>query len=88
MMGGWSQPPSGQMPINQDEAVSIAQEFLEDSYLGTIAEDPHPFYGYYTIHITKDGEIYGMLSVNGYDGAVWYHNWHGSHIQSLELHEE
>ena len=88
MMGGWSQPPSGQMPINQDEAVSIAQEFLEDSYLGTIAEDPHLFYGYYTIHITRDREIYGMLSVNGYDGAAWYHNWHGSYIQSLELHEE
>jgi len=51
-------------------------------------EDAHLFYGYYTIHVIKDGEIYGMLSVNGYDGAVWYHNWHGSHIQSREIHEE
>ena len=88
MMGGWNQPPSGQMQLNQDEAVLIAQEFLDDSYSGTIAEDPHPFYGYYTIHISKDGEVYGMLSVDGYDGTVWYHNWHGSHIQSREIHEE
>jgi len=43
---------------------------------------------YYTIHVTKDGKIAGMLSVNGYDGTVWYHNWHGAYIRSLELHEE
>jgi len=88
MMGGWSQAPSGQMPIDQDEAALITQEFLDQSYPGTIAEDTHPFYGYYTVHVAKDGETYGMLSVNGYDGAVWYHNWHGSYVQSRETHEE
>lgn len=80
--------PSGEMTINQDEAVAIAQEFLDQFLPGTVAEDPHPFYGYYTIHVTKDKEIYGMLSVNGFDGTVWYHNWHGAYIRSLELHEE
>ncbi len=88
MMGGWSRTPSGQMSIDHDEAILMAQEFLDHSYPGTIAEDTHPFYGYYTIHVIKDGEIYGMLSVNGYDGAVWYHNWHGSYIQSRSVHEE
>ena len=88
MMGGWGPPPSERMPIDHDEAVLKAQEFLDNSYPGTIAEDSHPFYGYYTVHVTKDGEIYGMLSINGYDGAVWYHNWHGSYIQSREIHEE
>lgn len=86
MMGGWSQPPSGQMPINHSEALSIAQNYLNEVYPGTIAEDPHPFYGYYTIHVEKNGEIYGMLSVNGYDGETWYHNWHGTYIQSRETH--
>jgi len=86
MMGGWRQPPSGQMPIGQDEAVTIAQRFLDRTYPGTLAKDPHPFYGYYTIHVTKGGRIYGMLSVNGYDGKVWYHNWHGTYIQSRETH--
>ena len=88
MMGGWRQAPTAQMPISQDEAVAIAQEYLDQYLPGTVAGDPHPFYGYYTIHITKDNEIYGMLSVHGTDGTVWYHNWHGAHIQSLELHEE
>lgn len=26
-----------------------------------------------------------MLSVNGYTGAVWYHNWHGQFIQEADL---
>jgi len=85
-MGGWTRSPSSQMPISQDEAVSIAQSFLDRTYPGTLAEDPHPFYGYYTIHVSKDGRIHGMLSVNGHDGSVWYHNWHGAYIQSREIH--
>jgi len=88
MMGGWRQAPSEQMAINQEEAVSIAQEYLDLYLPGTVTEDPHPFYGYYTIHVSKDGVIFGMLSVHGYDGTVWYHNWHGAFIQSLEIHEE
>jgi hypothetical protein len=86
MMGGWSQPPAGELSVDEDEAVRIAQEFLDSVYPGTVVEDPHPFYGYYTLHVSKDGEIYGMLSVNIYDGAVWYHNWHGAYIRSREMH--
>jgi hypothetical protein len=86
MMGGRRRSVSTEMPIGADEAVRIAQEFLDVQYPRTVAEDVHPFYGYYTIHVVKDGEIYGMLSVNGYDGEVWYHNWHGKYIQSREAH--
>jgi hypothetical protein len=82
MMGGWNQSTSGDMPIDGATAVVKAQEFLTQDYPGTVADDPHPFYGYYTIHVTQDEEIHGMLSVNGYEGTVWYHNWHGSHIQN------
>jgi hypothetical protein len=91
MMGDWngmngSPLLSGPMLIEEDKAVEIAQDFLDRVYPGTFPEDPHPFYCYYTLHVTKDGEIYGMLSVNGYDGSVWYHNWHGAYIQSWENH--
>lgn len=85
MMGGFTQPPSGD-EVDEDEALGIAQGFLDEVYPGSEADDPHPFYGYYTIHTTKDGEIFGMLSVNTYDGSVWYHNWHGEYIQSMEGH--
>ena len=86
MMGGWSQLPPEDNFITEDDAIKIAQDFLDSVYPGTVAEDPHPFYGYYTLHVTKDGEIYGMLSVNSLDGAVWYHNWHGAYIKSREIH--
>jgi len=33
----------------------------------------------------KDGKIYGMLSVNGYTGDVWYHSWHGYFIQEQDF---
>jgi hypothetical protein len=88
MMGNWNQTPSAQMSINQTEALTIAQAFLDTEYPGTLAEDVHPFYGYYTIHVHQDGTIIGMLSVHGEHGEVWYHNWHGEYIQSLELHED
>jgi hypothetical protein len=86
MMGGWSQLPPEDESVNEDDAIKITQDFLDSVYPGTVAEDPHPFYGYYTLHVTKDGEIYDMLSVNSLDGAVWYHNWHGAYIKSREIH--
>ncbi len=87
MMGGSQGSYSAQMSIDQDEAITIAQQFLDSSYPEAVAEDPHRFYGYYTIHTTRDRGILGMLSVNGYNGEVWYHDWHGGYIQSLEMHE-
>ena len=85
MMGGFTQPTS-RGDVDEEEALQIAQGFLDMVYPGSEADDPHPFYGYYTIHTMRDGEIFGMLSVNTYDGEVWYHNWHGEYLQSLESH--
>ncbi|MBS7623398.1 hypothetical protein KEJ39_06970 [Candidatus Bathyarchaeota archaeon] len=91
MMGrGWGyQPyievPTAVMPVTEEEAAGIAQAYL-DSYLpGSTIEHPDTFYGYYTVHVLRDGKVYGMLSVNGYTGQVWYHTWHGAFIQMKEL---
>jgi hypothetical protein len=86
MMGGQFQPPQEEEIMEEREAITIAQKFLDEVYPESEAEDPHPFYGYYTIHTTKNGGIFGMLSVNMNDGVVWYHNWHGDYIRSLEIH--
>ena len=32
----------------------------------------------------KDGKIIGMLSVNGYNGQIFLHTWHGTFIQEVE----
>lgn len=86
MMGNYYPPGYIGDLVTEEESLMIAQGFLDEVYPGSEADDPHPFYGYYTIHTKRDGEVFGMLSVNSIDGSVWYHNWHGAFIQSVEKH--
>ncbi|WP_309492045.1 hypothetical protein [Candidatus Hecatella orcuttiae] len=85
MMGAYSM--SAEMPIDEREALVYAQNYLNTYMPGAVAVEPHRFYGYYTLHVEIDGGIVGMLSVNGYSGDVWYHNWHGEFIRIMELQE-
>ena len=80
-MGGWSRTFDRSMRIDEKEAVESAQEYL-DYYKTDLVADDHAdrFYGYYTLHVLEGNEIVGMLSVNGFDGRVWYHNWHGDFL--------
>ncbi len=72
---------SEKMRITPDEAVKLAQDYLNRNGNGLTAEpDADAFYGYYTLHTMRDGKITGMLSVNGETGAVWPHTWHGEFI--------
>ncbi|MCX7855793.1 MAG: hypothetical protein N2556_07460 [Anaerolineae bacterium] len=70
--------------ISSEEALRIARRWLDTYRPGEVTEDADPFYGYYTIHTQKDGQIVGMLSVHGATGQVWYHTWHGRFIQMEE----
>ena len=76
------------MDISKDEAVELAERYLAKTSISELAGDEvEKFYGYYTIHtLTEDGSIAGMLSVNGFSGDVWYHNWHGLFIDMTEGH--
>lgn len=85
IMGNQRGPPTANMTVTKDQARTIAENYLKTYLPGASTEDPDVFYGYYTIHILKDGKIYGMLSVNGYNGQVWYHSWHGQLIQMKKL---
>lgn len=70
-----------EMPVSPEEARQIAQQFLDTYFPGLqVAEEADPFYGYYTIHTVKDGQVVGMLSVNGYSRQVFPHTWHGQFI--------
>jgi hypothetical protein len=87
-MVGWRGAPTGEMTVTPEQAVELAQEYLDRVAPGLKAGEAEPFYGYYTLHTEKDGQITGMLGVNGYSGAVWYHNWHGDFVgMSEEEHE-
>lgn len=89
MMGWWpnvGQQPTTQMPVTEEQARRKAQEYLNATLPGaTLDEGTTTFYGYYTIDVVKDGKTIGMLSVNGYNGQVWYHTWHGDFVQEKEL---
>ncbi len=87
MMGGYGfQAPTGKMTVTVEQARANAKDFLQKNLPGTALEDAtDTFYGYYNLDVLKDGKTYGMLSVNGYTGAVWYHTWHGDFVQAKEL---
>lgn len=90
MMSGmmWGTPsPSAPMTVTEEQAREYAQEFINGYLPGGKVEEAERFYGYYTLHVVKDGEIYGMLSVNGYTGQVWYHSWHGPFLGMKEFDE-
>lgn len=91
MMSGWdyqatpSATVSAEMTVTSLQAVQYAQKYLDANNSGaTAATDPMQFYGYYTLDFEKDGKIAGMLSVNGYNGQIFLHTWHGTFIEEAE----
>jgi hypothetical protein len=87
MMGGfWFGSPSTKMTVSVEQARAKATEFLKQYLPSTTLESAtDTFYGYYNIDVLENGKTYGMLSVNGSTGAVWYHTWHGEFIAAKEL---
>ncbi len=84
-MMGFQRTPATPMTVTFDQAKTDAQQFLSANYAGTSVGDSTTFSGYYTIQALQNGSPYGMLSVNGYTGQVWYHTWHGTFVQETEL---
>jgi len=88
MMAFGSNFRTAEMPVSEDEALAVANQYLQRNN-SSLAVEGHPdrFYGYYTMHTLADDKISGMLSVNGYNGNVFIHTWHGGFIKMTE-HEE
>jgi hypothetical protein len=85
ILGGIYGTPTTTLPITTAQATTNAQQYLTSNLPATTLGDTTTFYGYYTIEVLSNGTPYGMLSVNGYTGQVWYHTWHGTYIQELEV---
>jgi len=90
MMGGFNYSDfdlSEPMEIGAEEAASIAQDYLArvNSPL-TVDDHGDQFYGYYTFHTLNNGQIEGMLSINGYTGEVFIHSWHGEFLEMEHAH--
>lgn len=82
---GYMNTQETETKVSEEQALKNAQEYLDSTLPGTKVDGADDFYGYYTMEVTKDGNIYGMLSVNSYTGAVWYHGWHGTFEKVLEV---
>lgn len=82
MMGGFGfNQPSGKMTVTIDQARTNAEQYIKANLPNaTVEKEGDTFYGYYNFDVLQNGNTYGMLSVNGYTGAVWYHVWHGVFI--------
>lgn len=70
--------------VSEKQVLKNAQDYLDSALPGSKVNDADSFYGYYTMEVTQDGRITGMLSVNSNTGAVWYHGWHGTFEKELE----
>jgi len=75
---------AGPATVGGEEAVRIADRWLSERRAGLHAGEPDLFPGYYTLHVLRDGQVVGMLSVHATTGAVWYHSWHGRFIRMQE----
>jgi hypothetical protein len=77
-------PRPGSAPIGPDEALRVADQWLQQSGTGLHATDATAFPGYYTLHTLRGDQTVGMLSVHAQTGNVWYHTWHGRFIAMQE----
>ena len=85
MMSIYRKVSANNMTVSSDEAKTIAQQYLDKTFGGASAGDVDTFYGYYNVDVLSGGKTFGMLSVNGYNGQVWYHSWHGAYIQTVTI---
>lgn len=87
MMGNMGVTTSSEeMKLTPAQAKEKAQTLLQALLpTTTLADTADTFYGYYNFDVLRDGKPYGMLSVNGSSGAVWYHIWHGEYLGAKEI---
>ncbi len=69
-----------------NQAIQQGQKYLHAAVAGAkLQSDGTSFYGYYTFDYKVNGQVAGMLSVNGFDGSVWRHTWHWQFIAEQEV---
>jgi hypothetical protein len=75
---------TGPARVTGAEAARLAQRWLDGHHAGWTAGEATQFPGYFTMETRRGETITGMMSVNAYTGAVWYHTWHGSFVAASE----
>lgn len=72
--------------FSMEQAIQQGQQYLDANLTDAQLEsDGISFYGYYTFDYKVNNQVAGMLSVNGFDGSIWLHTWHGQFITEQEV---
>lgn len=85
--GHMSSGQSGTLTVTSDQATQNANASIAKIGQGYTIEKPETAPGYYEFMIQKDGKDFAELDVNGYSGQVWFENWHGPIIKSIEANK-
>ncbi len=92
MMGGggmmnWLRgTPTTAMPVTLSQAQTNAQQYLDTNYPGTTVGAPTTYYGYYTMQVMgSNGNIVGMVGINGATGQVMDYTWCGTFMRQIFL---
>jgi len=75
---------NGAVTVSEEQATKSAQEFVSKLGQGYSVGKPELAPGYYEFIIQKDGKDYAELDVNGYTGQVWFDNWQGPIIKTID----
>ena len=84
--GIWSSGKYMSNVISEVQAQYNAAKFLKnENPMASIDPKPVVFHGYYSFLEVQDGQIIGVLSVNGFNGDITPHDWLGKVLQTREF---
>ncbi|ODA40096.1 PepSY domain-containing protein [Desulfosporosinus sp. BG] len=79
----WSN--TGDVTVTEEQATKNAQEAVTKMGQGYSIGKAELAPGYYEFMIQKDGKDYSELDVNGYTGQVWFENWQGPILNTIDV---
>ena len=86
MMNWLRGTPTTAMSITLSQAQANAQQYLNTYYPGTTVGTTTTYYGFYTIQVVgSNGNIVGMIGVNGVTGQVMDYSWCGAFMRQILL---
>ena len=75
---------TGVVTVREEQATKSAQEFVTKMGQGYSIGKAELAPGYYEFMVQKDGKDYAELDVNGYTGQVWFENWQGPILKTID----
>jgi hypothetical protein len=77
-------PAENPMTISPEQAKIIAQQYLKQYKINVkLSKTVETFSGYYVIEYLHLGKVVGMISINGYTGQAFRHDWHQIFLERM-----